>query len=458
MKHAAPTHRARRRGSVLIVTLLLTAALALVLGSYFNLTLGSERIARRSLDRAAAFQLADAGVEEAVWSYNQALAGNAGWSGWSGTGSAAWRQFNGFSLTPGSTGTVKVYASSTAASSSAGAAPTVLAQATVQTGTSAPVTQTVEVTLRRRGYFANGLVALRKLEFKGRNTSFDSWDSDPDRNPATPPVDYATTVRSDTGNIATGATGRNDDGTSLYLKKARIHGYLTTAGASPDVDDGLVGSFNARAGEVDPARVAADFVAAFPVIAAPADGTWLNTFGSTLGTAGQSTRWRAAQLRLSGKQTLTILGDVTLVLTAQPGTDAIFISSSLIIPNGSRLTIYFEGDATISGTGLANGNVQPASLVLWGGNNTARGQQITLAGKSVLRAVIYAPSADISLTGSGDMMGSIVARDIIFTGNAAFHYDRSLETLTTHGRIGVQTWRQLSPQEQAARASVFAGW
>src|SRR4051812_5839133 len=97
------SHRNDRRGSVLIVTMLLIAMLALVLGSYYNLSLTSSRQTRRTFDRNTAFHLAEAGIEEAVWSYNQTLAGSAsGWSGWNKDGSTAWRKFTDFTLTSGS--------------------------------------------------------------------------------------------------------------------------------------------------------------------------------------------------------------------------------------------------------------------------------------------------------------------------------------------------------------------
>ncbi len=451
------TRHLDRRGSVLIVAMLLTAMLALVLGSYFNLTLTSSRQTRRTFDHDAAFHLAEAGIEEAVWSYNQTLAGStSGWTGWNSDGIAAWRKFTDFTLTAGSTGSVKVYASTTTPTTTSH--PMVVAESSVQTGDTGPVTQMIEVTLRRRSFFGNGLTALRNLVFRGTRTSFDSWDSDPDRDSATPPLAYSDTTRTDRGGIASGAT----DSSALQINHANIYGFVSTAGAAPQVSsDGSIGPFGTAAGVVDASRVTKDFNASFPTITAPTDGTWVSPLGDTLGVTGETTRWRTPTLQLSGKQTLTILGHVTLVITAPAGTSAISTtgSASILIPDGSSLTIYFEGDLKIAGKGLGNDNVQPGSCILWGTNTTEAGQSIDITGRGSLRAAVYAPHGDLTLRGDGDMMGSVVARDLTFVGNATFHYDASLADLSDNAPFGLDTWQLITAStEKKTKAGLFAGW
>jgi len=435
-------HRSHRRGSILIAAMLVTAMLALVLGSYSNLTLTSSQQTRLTFDRNTAFHLAEAGIEEAVWAYNQALAGSAAaWSGWNTEGFAAWRKFTDFKVTAGSTAYVKVYANATAPAGLA--RPVIFAEASVQTTGSAPTTQMIEVTLRRRSYFANGLTALRSLIFHGSRASFDSWDSDPDRNPTTPPVDYSEAIASDRGNIVSAAQSDS----ALLINNAKIYGHLATAGAQPQVRSaGLIGPFGTADGVIDQTRVATDFNATFPIITTPTDGTWISPLGDTLGVAGQTTRWRTDQIKLSGKKNLTILGHVTLILTAPAGTTAITVTGSggIRIPEGSSLTVYTEGDVKIAGGGLGNDNIPPGMFMIWGGNTTEVGQTITITGRGTLRAVVYAPNGDVTLNGHGNMMGAIVARDITLTGNAAFHYDTSLADRVDYAPYGPGTWRLIT--------------
>jgi Tfp pilus assembly protein PilX len=102
------------RGSVLIVALMICALIALTLGSYLSLNLNSTRQAKRAFHNSAALNLAEAGAEEAVWSFNRATAGHDNaWTGWSDDGTAAWRKFTGFDFAANTTGSVKVYATTT---------------------------------------------------------------------------------------------------------------------------------------------------------------------------------------------------------------------------------------------------------------------------------------------------------------------------------------------------------
>jgi len=260
-------------------------------------------------------------------------------------------------------------------------------------------------------------------------------------------VEYATTVRSDLGNVASGAT----DVAALQLDHANIHGFLSTAGAVPQVSsDGLIGPFGTAPGVIDTSRVATDFNATFPVIAAPVDGTLVSPLGDTLGVAGQTTRWRTPFIKLSGKQTLTILGHVTLVITAMPGTSAIDItgSASIVIAADSSLAIYVEGDVQIAGNGVANANIQPVSFQLWGTNTTEVGQSIQITGNGSLHAIVYAPQGDVTLNGNGDFLGSIVARDITLSGNAV-----------DNAPFGPEAWRLItSATERKAKGVLFEGW
>lgn len=446
------------RGSVLIVALLVTALIALALGSYINLNLTSSRLAKRTLSGYAGLNLGEAGVEEGLWSINRFAAQDpAAWNNWTQSGGAAWRKFADFDLDPGLAGSVKVYVDRYAPP--VGVAPKVIALASVERSGDAPITKMLEVTLRRRSHFANGIVAKNQLVFRGANTTVDSWNSDPDQNPATPPVDYSNGVRIDHGSIAAGSSAVD----ALLVNHAQVWGFAATGGAPPQLLAGgnIRGATTPVGVIVDPNRVSTDFNADFPAITMPNDGVTLASIGATLGTFGTTTRWRCANLSLSGHQTLTIQGDVTLIITAAPGTQGVSITgnASIVIPNGSSLTLYVEGDVLIAGQGLANANVQAANCKIWGTNQTASGQSFHVAGNGALRSAIYAPNADLEVNGNGDMMGSIVARDITFTGNAAFHFDESLADAGTGTPFGISRWRELtSATERSTYLPLFTGW
>lgn len=454
MSRHQPFHTRSRRGSVLIVALLLAALIALALGSYLSLNVGTARQSRINFQANAAFHLAEAGAEEALWSYNQS---SGGWTGWTAANGAAWKKFTGFDLGGGVTGSVQVYVSPQ--NPSARTRPTVAALATVTAPGVPASTRLLELALSRRSYFSNGLVAKNSVTFSGARTSVDSWNSDPDQNPATAPVPYSAAVRRDQGSIATVAL----DNTAMLVNQANVWGYVSTGGGTPQVGtQGSVRGTDTPANvAVDPARISTDFTADFPSITAPADGTVIATVGATLGTAGQATKWRCPGITLRGNQTLTILGDVTLVLTAGSGTSALDVTGNaqIIIAASSSLTVYVEGDFKVAGNGVSNPNARPGTLLIYGTNTTTTGQAVHLAGNGALKAVVYAPEGDVKINGNGDVMGSVVARTITLTGNADFHYDEALADSGDGTPYGVSSWRELTTATDRARwQSTFQGW
>lgn len=456
LRPASP-RRPRERGAVLIVAMLIMAVLALALTSYVSLNLNSARMAQRGFQQAAAFNLAEAGAEEALWSFNQANGGSGtAWNDWTLVSGAARRSFGGFDLGSAS-GRVQVYVDNYAPAGNA--RPSVVALATVEATGGASVTKMIEVTLRRRSRFSAGLMAKETVAFAGNRASVDSWNSDPDNDPATAAVPYSAATRQDHGSVASVSVATR----SVLVNQADVYGYVYTGGAAPEV--GANGSITGRdtpAGvTIDPARVATDFSASFPDAPAPLDGTPIATIGSTLGTPGTATKWRCPSLALSGKQTLTIYGDVTLILTGGAGTRTLEVTgqAGIIIPDGSSLTIYTEGDVLLAGNGLTNGNTRPATCQIYGTGTASSSQRIQIAGNGTLRAALYAPNADLTLTGNGDIMGAAVGRTITLTGNADFHYDESLANLDRDMPFGAEQWREItSGAERATHQGKFAGW
>lgn len=434
------------RGSVLVVVLLFGAISTLLLGSYLSLGLGTARLTQRTFNKGAAFHLAEAGLEEGLWAYNQRLAGNEDvWGEWELSGNAAWRRFKGFSLAAGTVGTIKVYASP--ATPGEQDSPTLVSLASVQTNGGAQSTQMIETRLRRRSFFGNGVVARERLDFRGRVATFDSWDSDPDHDPTTPAEPYTLANSEDTGSIATEA----EDNAYIILNQARIHGYFYTAGTVPEVGaDGFIGAFGVEPGVADPARISTHFHANFPTVPAPSGGVHLTSVGSTLGTTGEKTFWRMRTLRLAGRAALTILGEVTLVLTDPDTALTITGNAGLIIPTGSSLRLYVQGDVSIVGNSITNNNASPASFQLWSAASAESMRRIVVTGNGHLSALVYAPNADVTLNGHATVNGSIIARRLVFAGNVAFHYDLALARFGGHGPYRAERWRTVDSTAERA--------
>jgi hypothetical protein len=463
-RSAAPARRAtaprfgRGRGAVLIVALLVAALIALMLGSYLNLNLSSTRMAKRTFDGYSALNLAEAGTEEAVWSFNRTAGGDAtAWDGWTKDSGAAWQKFANFELGANTSAWVKVYVDHSTPDPAT--QPKVVAQSSLSAGADAPVTRMVEVTLRRRAFFANGLVAKDSVAFSGAVASVDSWVSDPDHDPATPAVPYSPALRRDHGSVASAAVLNS----AVLVNQANIWGTVATGGGQPQVGaTGTIRGADTPAGvRIDSNRISTDFNAEFAPVTAPTDGTTLLAVGPILGTAGQITRWRAPAIILNGTDTLTIAGEVTLVLTSASGTTSISVTGSgaIVVPAGCRFSVYTEGDVKIAGRGLANANAQPLSCQFWGTSQSAAGQSIAITGNGALGCVVYAPNGFVTINGNGDVMGSVVSRTITLAGNAAFHYDESLADFDRNQPFGIAKWRELTTAADRSRyLPFFNGW
>jgi hypothetical protein len=273
-------------------------------------------------------------------------------------------------------------------------------------------------------------------------------------------VPYSAAVRNDHGSVASASV----QNTAMLVNQADIWGYAATGGAAPQVgvNGSIRGATTPVGVQIDPNRVSTDFSAHLDSVTAPTGGTPITPIAgtATLGTLGTATSWQCDSISLNGNQVLTILGQVTLVLTAGSGMQALDIegNATINIPTGSSLTLYTEGDIKIAGNGLGNGNIQPITCQFWGTNGTAAGQKIELAGNGALVGVVYAPNAIVKLNGNGDMMGSVIAYDIIIVGNAAFHYDESLASYGD-GSYGVTQWREITTgAERGSYLPLFNGW
>jgi len=437
--------------------MLVAALIALVLGSYLSLSLSTAHFASRTFYSNASFNLAEAGAEEAVWSFNRPATGPSGWTAWSNNASDAWQNFSGFTFSSNATGSVKVYVENYNPPAGSVILPKVIALASVNSGADAPVTKMLELTLGRRSHFAAGLVAQDSITFNGNKTSVDSWNS----GSATSPVAYSATVRNDHGSVASMSLKT----TAMLVNQADIWGYVATGGPAPQVgNNGSIRGATTPVGvQIDPNRVSTDFCVNLGSVTAPTGGTSISPIGGTmtLGTLGTTTSWQCTSISLQGSDVLTVLGQVTLVLTAGSGLPALDVegSSTIHIPAGSSLTLYVQGDVKIAGKAtLGNDNIQPISCQFWGTNATAGAQNIELTGKGSLVGVVYAPNAVVKLDGDGDMMGSIIAYDITMTGNAAYHYDESLASYGDAG-YGVTKWREVTTGvERGTFLPLFNGW
>lgn len=469
-----------RRGSLLIVAMLLAAAIGISLVSYLKLGLNSLTLADRSFYQTSAVNLAEMGLEEAMYCYNRLDNVADPRTAWTGT-AIAWTiaadnsvstTLPSLTLGPGVTGVVQVFCTHYNPSGT----PVIVAKATVTPQKGPTLEKWLEITLRKRSLFANGMVARNTLLWNGGNATADSWNSDPDNDPATPAVTYATGPARAGSTIGT----PNAANGSLDFGGGTIFGRVMNGGGTISKASGAVLSSTTGGTGWDASLVNTDFSATFPAVAVPAPPA-LNknaatsaspiVFPSTL-PRGTDVAWNGVYyydfannygLSESGPASskLTINGPVVFLAVNHVATSPNLIdlggNASIGLTTGGTLKIYTTGNIEAAGNGITNANASPASLQIYGTNATPGVQTIRFVGNGSSSAAIYAPNATFELRGNGNLQGAVVANAINLNGNAAFHYDEALGNTSAGNPFGIVKWRELQTREErttgnAARA------
>ncbi|HYO10886.1 MAG TPA: pilus assembly protein TadG-related protein [Tepidisphaeraceae bacterium] len=112
-----------------------------------------------------------------------------------------------------------------------------------------------------------------------------------------------------------------------------------------------------------------------------------------------------------------------------PLAGGVYYLKGLDLSAGSELkftgpaTVYVAGSIKLAGHAVTYNDVpENLKLVHLGTSGT-----IEIGSSSALYADIYAPAAPLTMNGTGDVYGAIVAKSISMTGNSAVHYDLALK-------------------------------
>jgi Tfp pilus assembly protein PilX len=479
----AATRRDRARGSLLIVAMLICAIIGISLASYIQLGQTAMRISNRAVYNNAAVNLAEQGIEEAIYSINKRISDPTySWPGWTKPAADAWQKWTSVSLSQNTTGEYRVYVYNYLGTS----APKIVSRAIVTLGGGGgTIEKWIEVQLTKTSKFANGLVAKTSVTFNGNNATVDSWNSDPNGDGSViRPFDAA--FRNDMGSVGSISISN----TAVVVQNADVWGYVATGGVDPTAFVGTNGSILGdppspgpwTKANVDPARVSTTFTATFDPVASPTTaaiahlGT-IDTAGmvlpraadvaSSLAAADGFYYYDADSINLNNKA-ITISGKV--VIRASNTASGLAISGgngAINITGTGALTLYTPGGISIGGQGVSNGvdgadsgtDVdqvselnQPVRFQIYG-TRTTGSQTINIAGNGLFSGVIYAPQGDVSIVGNGAVNGSVVANTINLSGNAQFHYDESLANLNEGSPFRIGRWKELTTQGDRAAYS-----
>ncbi len=226
---------------------------------------------------------------------------------------------------------------------------------------------------------------------------------------------------------------------------AYVHGNLATNNTP------VVGSTNHVSG-----TITQDFYQALPNPPDPAkvSSSWTYFLPSSSSTMTAGTSSAPTRYRITGDGNLTASGGSGLTIVAPasgegsveiwiPGDLTITGNGAINIPAHVHVKFYIDGSVKIAGNGIVNKSLLPGNVTLYGNHDPTVNQTMTVDGNGQFAGMIYAPNADVLVKGggsSGDMYGSIVADNIIFTGGTSLHYDEALSDIGAVIDYRIASW------------------
>ena len=444
-----PSPRRTDRGSALITVLLLAAIVAVVASHLLSRSVQEHRLATRSYYQSVALNLAEAGIEEAMWAVNNGFVDTS--HGWSDAGDSTGARMrattSGLTLAQGS-GEVHLRIDSPATDS-----PVATALGVVRIPGQIPVSKQLRVPLSRRSIWANAIVAKNSVVFNGNKISIDAYDS------AVGPW-HATTNRLDRATVATNLATNG----GLEVNNADIFGSVATGGGKPLVGpNGSVRgatSPNTLPDNTDPNNVRTDFSynipdATTPTAAPISLGAVTNSLtlpraGDTPGADGRYT-YSASSIDLTNKA-ITISGAVDLIVTGNISIGGNSGSITVGSTAGTQLQLYAAGNVSLGGQGTVNQTSSPPNMTIYGTRTQAQaatlGRQVfSLSGNAAFSGLVYAPNAEVTLSGGGSagrFDGAIIGYSVTFNGNYDFHYDVQLEGIESERFFRPGAWVELT--------------
>jgi hypothetical protein len=432
--------RCGERGSVLLTAMLFAAGLALVLGSYLALGRTTLKVAHRSYLANDAANLADAGLEEALYCFNQMAAGatpTVAWADWTLSGTNAMRTLPTFNRDQNAIGTVKVCVIGYDGSN---LTPLVISQATLTPfDGSAPISKTVRITLKGGGAPVYGIVALHGLTLS-KAAFADSFDSNPSKSPTGPWQDYSSAM----------ATAKTTvvvlDG-EISVESGKIQGDLKLGdGVAPPAVSDYTGT------------VTTGFHATFPLPDFPTAAGVSQSYdvGNRLPTAlPRNGDAPAADGRYYYFCRNTTVGAVTVasgknvtIVGSNTG-----MSAGLTIEGTGTCIVYIDKTINLATGKTINDTNWAGALQIY----TSTTSKCTFANNSRITARLFAPYAEVSASGTGNQggfVGTCAADTITASSSMDFHFDEALQTAGSGGAWAMTGWLEL---QSAADRATLAG-
>lgn len=417
------------RGAAMLAALCVALVLAIVLSSYITMCYRSLQMSTRNVTSGHSVELAETGMEEALW----ALHAN-DWSGWTIAGKTATKTLSGFTFDGSATGTVSLtvanYDGTTGTRTLTSTGTTTLSDGTTQS-------RTLSSTSSQAPLFVNAIAAVGntstdyngRVRFRSAGT-VDSYNSSTDINAAS--VGYQAVVASKS-NLTSAQTSTG----TVQMTNVKIKGYVATmpgsAGINYSTSATLYGPSSPANPKIDTSRLTSSPYQPIFDVVTPSATNLLTGTTESIGTAGASTPtyyYYPGNYVLGSGETLTVDGPVVVVLSGYLQTTS--TGKINVTANGS-LTIFLAGDMALDGGGIVNATKLPKNVAIFA--QTGNNYGLVFGTMQAFYGVIYAPEASLTFNNNVTIFGSVVAQAVTFSSSSSptFHYDTTLRDTTFAG-------------------------
>jgi hypothetical protein len=432
--------RDAQRGSVVLVALCLSTILAVAVIGFFAVCARTMELSNRSYLYTSSVLLAENGMEEALWSLNQALNNSSyTWSGWTlatvnGVHTAT-KTLTGFTTNTGLQGSVNIKVQYYDTSTPFTQPPVITSDGITQVSDGTQIDKQLKAIVKPAALFSNAIGSTappNSSQPSGTyyNNSYVSFYYD-----TSPLVDsYDSTQNSGNYTASPSTTNRSDQaiisGPYLSLSNAAILGYAASANQNATApafnsSGSLKGFSTPGTTRIDTSRESNNAnQSAFSIVTPSAAGSILPTSGSI----GPGYYYYTGGDFVQYSGTLTITGPATIYIA-----NGCLIEGSVNISSSSTGPVQFYiGDyVEVLGSGFNNQTKNPAYLGIF---SNATSNWSYLWTSTPFYGVIYVPNGDLFTNGNGgnqQIYGSLVANHvIIYNTNFQLHYDLNLRKTT----------------------------
>jgi hypothetical protein len=412
-------------GSVLATTLVFAALVGIVVGALLMISRQQSYLTARSQSWCSEIPIAEAGIEEAMAHINSRPT-NFATHGWVKSGGVYFQQ-----RSIGNEGGYYYVTIST------GMPPTLVSIGYARIPLQTNFTRRKVMALTKRLPPGWGIVGKDSVTLNG-TPYVDSYDSS---NPSYSTLGkWDVTKRRDRAGVGTLGTAHpaiNTKGGSS--PPAKVYGSAATGlGGTVVGTIGDGGWIAAGSSGVQPGHATDDFNMAIPNASLPSPWSPLPMPSPNLITG--ITTLTAGDYQYTGPLTVSsanvvISGRVRFYVTGNfkiSGTP--FIS---MLP-GATLELYMGGSCDMSGKCVVNSSFIPSNCTIYGLPTCT---SMKYSGTAEAYCKVYAPQADVTITGDFDFSGSVLGKTITLSGTANIHYDEAVNS--SGAEYQIISWEEL---------------